>query len=104
MLRGSGVKWDLRKSQPYEVYDELEFDVPVGIHGDCYDRYLCRVREVRESIRMIIQCMNQMPCGDIKVDDHKISPPRRRDMKVSKCLYLNTKERCISFLTYKVIR
>ncbi|CAI2168901.1 15973_t:CDS:2 [Funneliformis geosporum] len=83
MLRGSGIKWDLRKVQPYDAYDKVEFDVPIGSHGDCYDRYLCRVEEMRQSIRIIHQCLNQMPQGPIKVDDWKISPPNRASMKES---------------------
>ncbi|KAI3383744.1 hypothetical protein SNEBB_002907 [Seison nebaliae] len=83
MLRGSGIKWDLRKTQPYDGYDKMEFDVPVGRNGDCYDRYLCRMQEMRESLRIIDQCINNMPGGDIKVNDHKISPPKRKDMKTS---------------------
>jgi len=83
MLRGSGIKWDLRKTQPYDAYDQVEFDVPVGIKGDCYDRYLIRVEEMRQSLRIIHQCLNKMPIGDIKVDDHKISPPKRAEMKES---------------------
>ncbi len=83
MLRGSGVAWDLRKSQPYEVYDRMDFDIPVGKHGDCYDRYLCRVEEMRQSIRIILQCLDQMPEGPVIADDHKIVPPRRTDMKTS---------------------
>ncbi|KAI9217030.1 nife hydrogenase-like protein [Blastocladiella britannica] len=83
MLRGSGFKWDLRKVQPYDAYDKVEFDVPIGKNGDCYDRYLCRVEEMRQSLRIIDQCINQMPAGPVKVDDHKIAPPRRNDMKES---------------------
>lgn len=83
MLRGSGVEWDLRKCQPYEVYDQLDFDVPVGTMGDCYDRYLIRVEEMRQSLRIISQCLNQMPEGLIKVDDFKICPPSRSEMKDS---------------------
>ncbi|KAF6214301.1 hypothetical protein GE061_009041 [Apolygus lucorum] len=83
MLRGSGIKWDLRVTQPYDAYDLVDFDVPIGSHGDLYDRYLCRVRECRESCRIIEQCINQMPEGDIKVDDLKISPPPRAEMKKS---------------------
>ncbi|CAG8632038.1 12480_t:CDS:2, partial [Acaulospora colombiana] len=81
MLRGSGFKWDLRKVQPYDAYDKVEFDVPVGTTGDCYDRYLCRVEEMRQSLRIIHQCLNQMPPGPIKIDDWKISPPSRSSMK-----------------------
>jgi len=83
MLRGSGFSWDLRKNQPYEIYDELEFDIPVGINGDCYDRYCIRINEMRESLRLIIQCLNKLPEGPIKVDDAKIVPPSRIDMKES---------------------
>ena len=82
MLRGSGIKWDLRKVQPYDAYDLVEFDVPVGSHGDCYDRYLVRVEEMRESLKIIHQCLNKMPAGPVKVDDNKIVPPSRREMKV----------------------
>jgi NADH dehydrogenase (ubiquinone) Fe-S protein 2 len=83
MLRGSGVSWDLRKTQPYDVYNLMEFDVPVGTQGDCYDRYLIRVEEMRQSIRIIMQCLNEMPTGMIKVDDRKITPPSRSQMKQS---------------------
>jgi NADH-quinone oxidoreductase subunit D len=83
MLRGSGYAWDLRKSQPYEVYNELEFDIPVGKNGDCYDRYLLRVEEMYQSIHIIKQCIANMPSGPIKTNDHKISPPQRADMKHS---------------------
>lgn len=83
MLRGSGIKWDLRKNQPYEVYDKLDFDVPFGQNGDCYDRYLIRVEEMRQSVKIIQQCLNKMPAGDIKIDDHKIVPPKRSEMKNS---------------------
>lgn len=83
MLRGSGIQWDLRKNQPYEVYDKLDFDVPYGKNGDCYDRYLIRIEEMRQSIKIIEQCLNQMPTGEIKVDDHKIVPPKRSEMKNS---------------------
>jgi NADH dehydrogenase (ubiquinone) Fe-S protein 2 len=83
MLRGSGVQWDLRKEQPYDAYEFMDFDVPIGKNGDCYDRYLCRVEEMRQSLRIIEQCMNNMPLGPIKIDDHKISPPSRSDMKTN---------------------
>lgn len=83
MLRGSGFKWDLRKVQPYDNYDQVEFDIPIGKNGDCYDRYLCRVEEMRQSIRIIEQALNKMPMGEIKVDDAKVSPPRRGEMKES---------------------
>ena len=83
MLRGSGVAWDLRKSQPYDGYNQFHFDVPVGTRGDCYDRYLIRVEEMRQSISIIMQCLNAMPAGPIKVDDKKITPPSRSHMKQS---------------------
>ena len=83
MCRGSGISWDLRKTQPYDVYDMMEFDVPVGIRGDCYDRYLIRVEEMRQSLRIIMQCLNQMPTGMIKSNDRKITPPSRAQMKAS---------------------
>ncbi|KHN74669.1 putative NADH dehydrogenase [ubiquinone] iron-sulfur protein 2, mitochondrial [Toxocara canis] len=83
MVRGSGIKWDIRKAQPYDAYGELEFDVPVGQKGDCYDRYLCRMEEMRQSLHLVLQCLNNMPAGDVKVDDHKIVPPKRAEMKVS---------------------
>jgi len=83
MLRGSGVAWDLRKSQPYEVYEKLEFDIPVGKTGDCYARYLVRVAEMRESVKIMKQCLDHMPSGPIKVNDHKIAPPPRAEMKRS---------------------
>lgn len=83
MLRASGIAWDLRKNQPYDVYDELEFDVPVGTKGDSYDRYLIRIEEMRQSIRIMMQCLNKMPTGVIRVDDKKLSPPSRADMKDS---------------------
>jgi len=83
MLRGSGIKWDLRKSQPYEVYDEINFAIPVGTNGDCYDRYLIRVFEMRESLKIVEQCLNKIPHGPIKTDDNKIVPPYRSDMKQS---------------------
>lgn len=101
MLRGSGVPWDLRKTQPYDAYHLVDFDVPVGTKGDCYDRcrcylaiflcffnqllirYLCRIEEMRQSLRIIHQCLNDMPDGAVRVDDAKISPPRRAEMKDS---------------------
>jgi NADH-quinone oxidoreductase subunit D len=83
MLRGSGVEWDLRKKQPYEVYDKLDFDIPVGVNGDCYDRYLCRVEEMRQSNRIIKQCVDWLRKnpGPVIVDNHKVAPPSRLDMK-----------------------
>ncbi|MBM3506339.1 MAG: NADH-quinone oxidoreductase subunit D [Alphaproteobacteria bacterium] len=83
MLRGSGVAWDLRKSQPYEVYDRMDFDVPVGKHGDCYDRYICRIEEMRQSVRIVQQCLREMPNGPVIADDHKIVPPKRTEMKAT---------------------
>ena len=83
MLRGSGVVWDLRKTQSYDCYDKVQFEVPVGTRGDCYDRYLIRMEEMRQSLRIIIQCLNQMPTGMIKTDDRKITPPSRTQMKQS---------------------
>jgi NADH-quinone oxidoreductase subunit D len=83
MIRGSGLAWDLRKSQPYEVYDRLKFDIPVGKNGDCYDRYLCRMEEMRQSVRLIKQCIEQMPEGPVLVQDNKITPPKRAQMKDS---------------------
>ncbi|VDO94922.1 unnamed protein product [Soboliphyme baturini] len=103
MLRGSGIKWDLRKTQPYDAYDQVEFDVPIGTKGDCYDRYslvwklilkhelyplnhlryLIRMEELRQSLHIIEQCLNKMPAGEVKIDDHKIVPPKRAEMKES---------------------
>ncbi len=83
MLRGSGVAWDLRKSQPYEVYDKLDFDIPVGKNGDSYDRYLIRVEEMYQSIKIIKQCVEQMPKGEIVTSDKKVAPPKRGDAKSS---------------------
>jgi NADH-quinone oxidoreductase subunit D len=83
MLRGSGIAWDLRKKQPYEVYDRLDFDIPVGVNGDCYDRYLVRVEEMRQSNKLIKQCVDWLRVneGPVTVDDHKVVPPRRIEMK-----------------------
>lgn len=83
MLRSTGIPWDLRKTEPYEVYDKMDFDVPVGINGDCYDRYLMRMEEMRQSVRMIVQCCNEMPAGEVKTDDRKVVPPSRGEMKQS---------------------
>ena len=82
-IRASGVAWDLRKSQPYDAYADMEFDIPVGAHGDCYGRYLVRVMEMRESVKIIHQCVDNMPGGPCKVDDNKVAPPSRGDMKTS---------------------
>ena len=83
MLRGSGVPWDLRKNEPYEVYDSLDFSIPVGTNGDCYDRYLIRLEEMRQSLKIINQAINLIPEGNIKTDDRKIAPPSRAHMKQS---------------------
>ena len=83
MLRGSGVAWDLRRSQPYDCYDDLEFKIPVGKNGDCYDRYLCRIEEMRESVKIIKQCLQNLPKGPIKTNDGKISPPPKKEIKES---------------------
>ena len=83
MLRGSGLAWDLRRAEPYEIYDKLHFDIPIGKHGDCYDRYLVRMEEMRQSVNLIIQCLNNLPFGEIKTDDRKITPPSRTEMKQS---------------------
>src|SRR5690606_3760010 len=85
MLRGSGHAWDLRKKQPYEVYDRLEFDIPVGRNGDCYDRYLVRVEEMRQSNRIMKQCIDWLRKnpGPVMVDNHKVAPPARAEMKAN---------------------
>ena len=82
-MRGSGVAWDLRKSQPYDCYDQLEFKIPVGKNGDCYDRYLCRIEEMKESVSIIKQCLARMEKGPIKTFDGKISPPSKAEIKQS---------------------
>ena len=82
-LRAAGVPWDLRKAQPYDGYEQLDFDIPVGKHGDCYDRYLIRIAEMRECTKIIKQCLDQMPDGAVKSDNFKISPPPRGEMKRS---------------------
>ena len=83
MLRGSGIEWDLRKKQPYEVYDRIKFDIPVGVSGDCYDRYLVRIEEMRQSNRIIRQCVGWLRNnpGAVMLDDPKLVPPRREEMK-----------------------
>lgn len=83
MIRSVGYKWDLRKTQPYDGYEKYEFDIPVGKNGDCYDRYLIRVEEMRQSLRIILQCINVIPAGPHRLQDHKIVPPSRSDMKTS---------------------
>ena len=83
MLRGSGVEWDIRKNEPYSVYDKLDFEVPVGVTGDCYDRYLVRMEEMRQSTHIINQCVSWLKAnpGPVMSDDHKVTPPNREDMK-----------------------
>src|SRR5690606_29267900 len=83
MLRGSGIAWDLRKKQPYAMYDQVDFDIPVGTNGDCYDRYLVRVEEMRQSARIVKQCVQWLRAnpGPVLLDDHKVTPPRRVQMK-----------------------
>nr|WIL95639.1 NADH dehydrogenase subunit 7 [Eucalyptus urophylla x Eucalyptus grandis] len=83
MLRGPGVCWDSRRAAPYDVHDQLDPDVPVGTRGDRYDRYCIRIEEMRQSVRIIVQCLNQMPSGMIKADDRKLCPPSRCRMKLS---------------------
>ena len=85
MIRGSNVAWDLRRNQPYECYDDLEFDIPLGVNGDNYDRYLCRMEEMRQSVKIMLQCIDRLrkTPGLVLSDDHKVSPPRRGEMKRS---------------------
>jgi NADH-quinone oxidoreductase subunit D len=83
MLRGSGVPWDLRKAQPYEIYDELDFDIVIGKNGDCYDRYVCRIEEMHQSVRIIRQCIEMLEPGPVQSTDGKVAPPRRAEMKES---------------------
>ncbi len=83
MIRASGLAWDLRKSQPYEVYERMDFDIPVGKNGDCFDRYLVRMVEMRESLKIIKQSIEQLPTGPVKVQDQKITPPKRGELKRS---------------------
>ncbi|HAD24167.1 MAG TPA: NADH-quinone oxidoreductase subunit D [Alphaproteobacteria bacterium] len=83
MLRGSGVAWDLRRAQPYECYSDLEFQVPIGKNGDCYDRYLCRIEEMRQSTLIMKQCIERLPDGPVSSNDGKIVPPKRGEMKRS---------------------
>ncbi len=83
MLRGSGLEWDLRKSNPYDVYSDMDFEIPVGKNGDCYDRYLIRVEEMYQSINIIRQCIDKIPEGAVKTTDRKISPPPRHGMQTS---------------------
>jgi len=83
MLRGSGVAWDLRKSQPYDCYEQLEFKIPIGKNGDCYDRYLCRIEEMRESVNIINQCLVKLPKGPVKTQNAKVTPPSKKELKNS---------------------
>jgi NADH-quinone oxidoreductase subunit D len=85
MVRGSGIAWDLRKSQPYDVYDEMKFDIPLGKNGDCYDRYLCRMEEMRQSVSIMKQCIALLDTnrGPVLTTDAKVAPPRRAEMKRS---------------------
>jgi len=83
MLRGSGVPWDLRKAQPYDAYEAMDFDIPVGKHGDNWDRYLVRLEEMRQSVRIMRQAIEKMPAGPVVVNNHKVTPPKRAEMKYS---------------------
>ncbi|MEJ6587710.1 MAG: NADH-quinone oxidoreductase subunit D [Pelagibacterales bacterium] len=83
ILRSTGVPWDLRKSQPYDSYEDFDFQIPVGKNGDCYDRYLCQIAEMRESIKIMLQCIENMPEGEVINHDAKIAAPKRADMKTS---------------------
>jgi NADH-quinone oxidoreductase subunit D len=85
MVRGSGIAWDLRRSQPYDCYNEMEFDVPLGVHGDCYDRYLCRMEEMRQAVRIMVQCCDRLmkTPGPAISPDNKMAPPKRGEMKRS---------------------
>ncbi|WP_373088919.1 NADH-quinone oxidoreductase subunit D [Sneathiella sp.] len=83
MLRSTGLAWDLRKSQPYDVYDRMDFDIPVGLNGDCFDRYLMRMEEMRQSLRIMEQCLDQIKPGPVISTDPKVAPPRRAEMKTS---------------------
>lgn len=83
MIRAAGIPWDIRRSQPYDVYDRMEFDIPVGTRGDCYDRFMVRVEEVRQSARIMKQCLNEMPEGPVLTLDRKVAPPKRGEMKQS---------------------
>ena len=83
VLRASGVPWDLRRSQPYDSYEDFDFKVPIGKNGDCYDRYLCQMDEMRESVKIMMQCINNMPTGEVINRDTKIAPPKRAEMKES---------------------
>jgi len=81
LLRGCGIPFDLRKEKPYEIYNELNFSVPIGVNGDCYDRYLLRIEEMKESVSLILQCLKNLPLGNTRIDSSKITPPSRYNMK-----------------------
>jgi NADH-quinone oxidoreductase subunit D len=83
MLRSTGIAWDLRRAQPYECYSDLDFQIPIGKNGDCYDRYLMRVEEMRQSTKIMLQCLDKMPAGPVVSVDNKIVPPKRGEMKKS---------------------
>ena len=83
LLRSTGVNWDLRKIAPYEIYSKIRFDIPIGTTGDCYDRYLLRIEEMRQSLGIIKQCLDLLPCGQIKIDNKKFTTPLRSDIKMS---------------------
>ena len=83
MLRGSGIAWDLRKHEPYAIYDQLDFDIPIGKNGDCYDRYLIRMEEMKQSLKIITQVLDKMPLGEVLLDNPRIAPPKRKNMKSS---------------------
>jgi NADH-quinone oxidoreductase subunit D len=83
MLRASGVPWDLRRAQPYECYKELEFQIPIGKNGDCFDRYLVRIEEMRECVKIMKQCIERLPEGPVLTPEAKITPPKRGEMKRS---------------------
>lgn len=83
MLRSAGLAWDLRKAEPYDVYAKMDFDIPVGLNGDCYDRYLMRLEEMKQSLRIMTQCLDQMPKGPVLSEDPNVAPPRRSEMKTS---------------------
>ena len=83
MIRGSGIPWDLRKAQPYDSYEEFDFDIPIGKNGDCFDRYLVRVEEMRQSLKIMRQACENMPGGPVQVADQKVTPPNRGEMKRS---------------------
>lgn len=83
LLRGTGMTWDLRKSQPYELYSDLDFAIPIGVNSDCFDRYVLRVEEMRQSLKIIVQCIHKIPEGLVKADDNKVVPPSRSELKQS---------------------